>query len=109
MTHEDFYKLFNEGEITVKVFAGDKIVECPEGCAETETNEHREVEAFEYAGKFFMRLHVESQWTYYKMKGYRKARVRGGKDLHYIKEFDTKTHANNYFKKFTEGWDMKRI
>lgn len=109
MTHEEFRRLYEAGEIEVKIFAGDKTIKCPDGAVEDETNEHREVEAFEYNGKFFMRLHVESRWTYYKTKKYGKRRVRAGDDSHFIKEFDTKAHANNYYKKFTSGFEMKRV
>ena len=109
MTHEEFNRLYDNGEIAVKIFAGDKTIRCPEGAVESETNEHREVEAFEYNGKFFMRLHVESRWTYYRQVRHRRKLCRGGDDSHYIREFDTKAHANNYFKKFAEGTSMKRV
>lgn len=109
MTHEEFRRLYEAGEIEVRIFAGEKIIKCPEGAVEDETVEHREVEAFEYNGKYFIRFHVESRWTFYNRIGKRVRLCKGGADSHYIKEFDTKTHANNYYKKFIDGFDMKRV
>lgn len=89
MTHEEFWDLYDNNQITVKVFDGEL------------DGEHKSVEAFEYNGKFYLRIHTSYQYT----TGRRAwgKRYRMSKNSDYIKEFDTKQHANNYFKKAFSG------
>ena len=108
MTHEDFRRLYESGEIAVKVFVGEATIKCPDGAVERETTERRIVEAYEYNGKFYLRLHRESRWTYWRQVRHRQKLCRSGADDHFIKEFDTKTQANNYFKKFAAGYNMRQ-
>lgn len=89
MTHEEFWELYDSGKITVKIWAG--IVD------ETE----KSVEAFEYNGKFFLRIH--SEYTYVTGERAWGKRYRMSRASNFIKEFDSKAHANNYFKKVAEG------
>lgn len=108
MTHEDFNKLYEMGEITIKVFAGEAATERLDANGNP-VIERREVEAFEYGGKFFMRLHKTARWTSWGNKRGRRARLMRLDESHIIKEFETKAHANNYFKKFADGFNMKRV
>ena len=107
MTHEDFNRLYDSGEIAVKVFVG----EAPIDRVDADGNaviERREVEAFEYNGKFFLRLHKTAKWTSMGRKKHRQARLMRLDESHFIKEFETRAQANNYFRKFAEGFNMKR-
>lgn len=108
MTHEDFRKLYEAGKITVKVFEGEATI-TPYGAIENDVKELRIVEAFEYNGKYFLRIHIEACWTIYRNHGKVQGRLRRDHDEHFIKEFDTKAHANNYFKKVADGYNMKQV
>lgn len=108
MTHEDFRRLYEAGEITVKVFEGEATI-TPYGALEKEVKERHIVEAFEYSGKYFLRIHIEARWSIYRKYGKVRGRLRRERDEHYIKEFDTKAHANNYFMKLADGYNMKRV
>lgn len=93
MTHEQYWELYDNGEISVKIWDG--IV-----------NEvHKTVEAFEYGDKFFLRIH--NAFSY--VTGVRKygKRYRMSKESHVIKEFGNRESANAYFKKVAEG--LKRV
>ena len=107
MTHEDFRRLHKSGEITVKEFAGEASIKS-EGALEKNVTEQRVIEAFEYGGKYYLRLHVQAQWSIYRDHGKVQGRLKRVRDDHFIKEFETKVHANNYYKKFTEGFTMRR-
>lgn len=89
MTNDLFWELYNNGEIQVKIYSG--VVDDIE----------KSVEAFEHNGKFYLRIH--SVYNY--VTGERKfgKRYRMSRESHYIKEFDNKDHANNYFKKAAQG------
>ena len=108
MTHEDFKRLYEAGEITVKVFEGEATI-TPYGALEKDVKERRIVEAFEYDGKFFLRIHIEARWTIYRNRGKVRGKLRRDRDEHFIKEFDSKAHANGYFKKVSDGFTMKRV
>lgn len=86
MTNEKFWELYDNGEITVKIWNG------------TVDGSEKTIEAFEHDGKFYLRIHE------YKLirKGDKKHH-RLTKDWHYTKEFDNKNHANAYFKKAAQG------
>ena len=88
MTQETFWRLFESKEIAYKIFT----YENPN--AEDGEVSSGEVITFEYQGKFYLRI-CES----HKPVGYRKRYKNGGWDWAKIKEFDSKEHANAYFKK----------
>ena len=79
MTHEEFNELYDNGKITVKIYSG--VIDGVEKC----------IEAFEY---------VTGERAFGK-------RYRMSRESHYIKEFDNRKVAINYFKKAAEG--LKRI
>lgn len=91
MTHQEFNRLYDNGEISVKVFQQVETVN--QGDEQEKT-----IEAFEYNGKFFLRIH-----TLLRYKLDRRAECgkvyNMAKESHFIKEFDDKWYANNYFKK----------
>jgi len=93
MTHDKFWDLYNNGEIQVKVWDGEI------------DGVQKSVEAFEYDGKFFLRIHS----VYRYVTGERKfgKRYRMSKESHFIKEFNSKEHANAYFKKAAQG--LKKV
>ena len=91
MTHDDFWDLYDSGKISVKVYSG--VVDGVE----------KEIEAFEFGGKFFLRIHFVDDYV-------KTTRVRGVKKRYamqsrsdFIKEFDNKGSANRYFKKASVG------
>ena len=86
MSNEKFWSLYDSGNIQVKCFHG------------VNGEDTKTVEAFEYDGMFYLRLHV-----YHPYKGHRWA-AEGS----WIKGFKTREHANNYFKKFAKGYSLKR-
>lgn len=89
MTHEQFNSLYNDGKITLKIYSGT--VDGVEKC----------IEAFEYDGKFYLRIHSAFKYvTGRRSNGKRYGMTR---ESHYIKEFESREHANNYFKKASEG------
>lgn len=98
MTHKEFNELYRSGKIVCKFFHGEK------------GKDYRDVEAFEYCGKFYLRLHsvhpytIERNGKYGPSKKYAMTSER-----HFIKEFDNKQKANNYYKKFVEGWKMEIV
>ena len=89
MTHDEFWRLYDSGEISVKVYSGK--------VGDTE----KSVEAFEYGGKFFLRIHNSREYV----TGTRAwgKRYRMTNESHVIKEFDSKRSANAYFKKAAAG------
>lgn len=88
MTHEEFWNLYENGEIQVKFFT----YENPE--ADNGELALGEVDAYQYNGKFYLRI---SQNT--APKGYRRRYRNGGWSWATIKEFPTAAAANAYFKK----------
>ena len=92
MTHEKFWELYDSNQITVKVFQG----------TDQEEQTTTDVEAFEYDGKFYLRVHTRYEYICdrHRINGKWYKMTRGSD---YIKEFDTKQHANNYFKKAFSG------
>ena len=93
MTHEEFNELYDNGKITVKIYSG--VIDGVEKC----------IEAFEYNGKFYLRIH--SVFKYVTGERAFGKRYRMSRESHYIKEFDNRKVAINYFKKAAEG--LKRI
>ena len=108
MTHEEFRRLYEADDIIIKVFEGEAII-TPHGALEKDVKERRIVEAFEYGGKYFLRIHIEACWTIYRNHGKVRGRLKRDRDEHFIKEFDNKAYANNYFKKLATGYNMKRV
>jgi hypothetical protein len=98
MTHEEFNKLYRSGAITVVEFYGEY------------DGDTKAVEAFEWNGKFYLRLHSVHPYTITRSCGkYGTKRYAMTKERHVIKEFDTKERANNYYRKFVGNFKMKRI
>ena len=89
MTHEEFNRLYDNNEITIKIWEG--IVE----------NEEKSIEAFEYNNKFYLRIH--SVYKYVTGERAFGKKYRMTRENHFIKEFDDKNYANNYFKKISKG------
>lgn len=89
MTNELFWELYDNGKIQVKIYSG--VVDDTE----------KSIEAFEYNGKFYLRIHSVHKYV----TGERRfgKQYRMSKESHYIKEFDTRRHANRYFKKAAQG------
>lgn len=87
MTNEKFFDLYESGEITVKAFGDEN---------------GSEIAAFEYNGKYFLRFALRTDaisWN-----GKKKIVIKNGWIKNFIKEFDTKEQANNYFKKAAKGF-----
>ncbi len=92
MTHNEFNKLYANGEIVIKTYGNE---------ASGLDKEEKTIEAFEYNGRFYLRIHK----VYRYLTGERRCgkRYKMTKESHFIKEFETKQQANNYFKKVAEG------
>ena len=97
MTHEQFWKLYESKQIKYKLFA----YENPE--ADNGELALGEVIAFEYDGKFYMRVCKN-----FSPKGYRKRYKNGGWSSGVFKVFETKQSANAYFKKAFNGYRLVR-
>lgn len=91
MTHEEFNRLYDNGEIVVKIWAGT-----------FEDGTKKSIEAFEHCGKFYLRIHSVLPYVLDRTAECGK-RYRMTKESHFIKEFDNKNHANAYFKKAAQG------
>lgn len=94
MEHSEFNRLYNNGEINVKIFQ-----------AVEEDGTEKTVESFEYSGKYYLRIH--SVFRYVTGERAFGKKYRMSRESHFIKEFDTKEHANNYFLKISNNF--KRI
>ena len=94
MEHSEFNRLYDNGEISVKIFQ-----------AVEEDGVEKTVESFEYNGKYYLRIHSVFKYVTGERKFGKKYRM--SKESHFIKEFDTKEHANNYFLKISNNF--KRI
>lgn len=94
MTHQEFNKLYETDQITIKIFQG--VVD----------KEERTVESFEWQGKYYLRIHKVFRYTTNKRSNGYKYNMT--KESHVIKEFDTADQANNYYKKVSNG-QLKRI
>lgn len=93
MTHTEFNKLYGSGAFELKIFKGTM-----------EDGEERIVESFEWNGKYFLRIHKELKYVINRRrKSYGMVR-----ESHIIKEFESASQANNYFKKVSGG-RLKRI
>ena len=96
MTKHEFWKLYDSGAICCKVF------EWRDGL------ESKEVSAFEYDGKFFLRITNETAGSSWVDNTGKNRHTRGSINTQ-IKEFNSKAHANNYFKKVFEGREYKKV
>lgn len=94
MEHSEFNRLYDNGEISVKIFQ-----------AVEEDGTEKTVESFEYNGKYYLRIHNIFRYVTGERKFGKKYRM--SKESYFIKEFDTKAHANNYFLKISNNF--KRI
>lgn len=91
VTHKEFNYLYDRGVIDVKIWGG--VV----GGVE------KMIEAFEYGGKFFLRIHSIRAYVTKKRNNGKCYRMTN--ENHIIKEFAEREYANNYFKKAAEGLD----
>ena len=97
MTQQEFWNLHDSGTIECKIFVWE------------DEYDRKTVEAFEYNGKFFLRIIDEvGGRSWYSEVKHRMTHTRGYINTR-IKEFDTKAHANNYFKKVFEGYTYKKV
>lgn len=94
MEHSEFNRLYDNGEINIKIF---QTVE--------EDGTEKTVESFEYNGKYYLRIH--SVFRYVTGERAFGKKYRMSRESHFIKEFDSKEHANNYFLKISNNF--KRI
>lgn len=90
MTHREFNELYNNGEISVKIYSGTM-----------SDGVNRTIEAFEYCGKYYLRIHN----VFYYVTGTRRfdKRYKMSRESHIIKEFNDRDYALNYFKKCSVG------
>lgn len=94
MTHQDFRKLHDASLLALKIYKGNI------------DGEDRTVEAFEWDGKYYLRIHKVFRYvTGQRSNG---KRYKMARESHIIKEFDSKAQANNYFKKVADG-QLRRI
>lgn len=94
MTHDEFNRLYDNCEINIKIFQ----------TVETDGTE-KTVESFEYCGKFYLRIHSIFEYVTGERAFGKKYRM--SRESHFIKEFDSKDHANNYFLKISKNF--KRV
>lgn len=95
MEHSEFNRLYDNGEISVKIFQ-----------AVEEDGTEKIVESFEYGGKYYLRIHNVFRYICDRSSTNGK-KYRMSKDSHFIKEFNTKERANNYFLKISNNF--KRV
>lgn len=95
MEHSEFNRLYDNGEINIKIF---QTVE--------EDGTEKTVESFEYNGKYYLRIHSVFRYICDRSSENGK-KYRMTRESHFIKEFDSKKHANNYFLKISKNF--KRI
>lgn len=93
MNNALFWHLYSNGKINVKIYSG--IID------DTEVF----IEAFEYENKFYLRIHKIYRYTTGRRSNGKKYNMTN--ESHFIKEFDDRNHANNYFKKIAKG--IKRV
>ena len=93
MTHEEFNNLYDSGKITLKIYTWK----------DANSDDNKCVEAFEYNGKFYLRIHTEHYYHLYR-RAYGGHNYRMCNDSHFIKEFTDRNYANNYFKKICDNW-----
>ena len=98
MTHEEFNSLYNNGKISLKIYSGT--------INENGNQVEKSIEAFEHDGKFYLRIHSSFDYILDRTAECGK-RYKMRKENHFIKEFNNKNHANNYFKKIANG--LQRI
>ena len=96
MTHEEFNSLYDNGIITVKIFE-----------AVEEDGTEKSVEAFEYDGKYWLRIHSVLRYILDRQAECGK-KYRMAKESHFIKEFVSKEQANRYFKKISNNFKRVR-
>lgn len=99
MDHKTMNRLYNDGEIVVRSFAREF----------DEYGNKEVIEAFEYDGKFYLRLHLFKRYGSNRVRGKFYVLYHSPLFSSYIKEFDTKERANNYYKKVTVGKGFKEV
>ena len=99
MDNQKMVELYKAGKIVVKTFVREF----------DEYGNKEAVEAFEYAGKFYLRFHLFRRYGSNRKNG--KFYVLYHSPLYsvFIKEFDTKERANNYYKKVVTGKVFKEL
>lgn len=98
ITNLDFWQLYDNGEINPKIYQYKRDI--PEGSREAK---EIEITAFEYNNKYYLR--IVPTYNDYSLERGRKTYRMSGKTSAYIKEFDNKYQANNYFKKVVSGME----
>lgn len=99
MDNQKMTELYKDGKINVQTFTRVFDEYGNEEC----------VEAFEYENKFYLRFNLFKQYSSNRVKG--KFYVFHDYPLYstFIKEFDTKQRANNYYKKVTAGKGFRKM
>lgn len=106
MEQSTFWELFNEDKIDIKVYVIDN-TETVEDC-ESDELQCAEISAFEYDNKYYLRTYIRyPNYTCDRTSSNGK-RYRMSRDYCYIKEFNDKVQANNYFKKVVKGYKYHR-
>ena len=97
MTHEQFWKLYENKEISYKLYGYEN--------READNGELAlgEVIAFRYDAKFYFRICKN-----FAPKGYRRRYKNGGWGTASFKEFETKQAANAYFKTAFNDYKLVR-
>lgn len=94
MTHEEFNRLYDAGIISVKIWDG------------MDGDTHKTVEAYQYGGMYYLRIHCVTRYTTGK-RGPCGKRYAMTRESHYIKGFQTREAANRYFAKAAAG--LRRV
>lgn len=106
MEQSTFWKLYDNGEIDVKVY----IIDNTERAEDYKSDELQfaEISAFEYDDKFYLRIYTRYPRYICDRTRSNGIKYRMGHDYCYIKEFNTRSQANNYFKKVVDGYEYHR-
>ena len=101
MTHKEFWDLYERKKIQLSIFQG--IVDNGDGYNPTQ----KTAEAFQHNGKYFLRVHTNYEYTTGRRSNGKRYKMEKSWDA--IKEFDNKSSANSYFKKFFSDCEYKRV
>ena len=102
MTHEQFWNLYDSNRLeNLSIWRKAQEDIDPEF-----SDFMNEVIAFAHEGKYYLRIVQFNGYTVWWVgrRGNRKVIRDGVRTRSFIKEFDTKAHANNYFKKAAAGY-----
>lgn len=115
MEQSTFWELFDTHEIDAKIYRidnTDAVTEHTEdGVYKSDKSDEilfGEIVAFEYDSKYYLRIYIRyPNYTCDRTPSNGK-RYRMSRDYCYIKEFNDKVQANNYFKKVVKGYEYHR-